>query len=526
MPAILTVFANQTGDGFLPNLQAEDDAVFQALGERMLANHFLVFRDSYATRNKLIYFLRLLRQELFLFHYSGHASQEVLDLPEENVLGEGVAEMLRKCTSLEVVVLNGCCTVKQARRLHELGIPVVVGTATKIEDETAKIFSEVFYQSLTQEEGYPFKKAFDDALAATKTINADVKMFRGDEEEDDSNDLCWDLHIDPKYSDQGLPKEDPHEAVEGNNFKPNRLLVRRLFANSAITSVELERYREMLVNKTGTVSPSKRRNAIVNCFPAPVGEALRKLMCPPAEDEQGYDTISNKRLEQTIVAYNTTMELLTFTLVAQVFEIMLSYRNIRKTSKFPIELAQQLNQLIKLKNEERSLYPYIYLIRELRKWLEDEEEIEETIIESTETSQDEEIVEVEEVEVVEEEEEIADVPFAVIENVPIFPGCESKKNNAERKACMSEKVSKLVNKKFNTELGADLGLSGVNRIFVSFKIDRNGNIVNIRSRAPHPRLEEEAKRVIKLLPKMTPGKQRGKPVGVLYSLPITFKVED
>jgi len=145
--------------------------------------------------------------------------------------------------------------------------------------------------------------------------------------------------------------------------------------------------------------------------------------------------------------------------------------------------------------------------------VEDEEEIEETIIESTETTQDEEIVEVEEVEVVEEEEEIADVPFAVIENVPIFPGCESKKNNADRKACMSEKVSKLVNRKFNTELGSDLGLSGVNRIFVSFKIDKAGNIVNIRSRAPHPRLEQEAERVIKLLPKMTPGKQRGKPVG-------------
>ncbi len=158
--------------------------------------------------------------------------------------------------------------------------------------------------------------------------------------------------------------------------------------------------------------------------------------------------------------------------------------------------------------------------------VEDEEEIEETIIESTETTQDEEIVEVEEVEVAEEEEEIADVPFSVIENVPIFPGCENKKNNAERKACMSAKVSKLVNKKFNTELGSDLGLSGVNRIFVSFKIDKKGNIVNIRSRAPHPRLEQEAERVIKLLPKMTPGKQRGKPVGVLYSLPITFKVED
>ena len=52
--------------------------------------------------------------------------------------------------------------------------------------------------------------------------------------------------------------------------------------------------------------------------------------------------------------------------------------------------------------------------------VEDEEEIEETIIESTETDQ-EEIVEIVEVE---EEFEDVDVPFAVIEDVPIYPGCE------------------------------------------------------------------------------------------------------
>ena len=52
--------------------------------------------------------------------------------------------------------------------------------------------------------------------------------------------------------------------------------------------------------------------------------------------------------------------------------------------------------------------------------VEDEEEVEETIIESTESDQNEEIVEIEEIEEA-EEEEIADVPFAVIENVPIYP---------------------------------------------------------------------------------------------------------
>ncbi|MFD0963634.1 energy transducer TonB [Pseudofulvibacter geojedonensis] len=157
--------------------------------------------------------------------------------------------------------------------------------------------------------------------------------------------------------------------------------------------------------------------------------------------------------------------------------------------------------------------------------VEDEEEIEETVIESTETDEAEEIVEVEEVEVEEVEEDV-EVPFSVIENVPVFPGCEKKKNNADRKKCMSEKITKHVNKKFNTDLAADLGLSGVQRIAVAFKIDKTGNIVGVRARAPHPALQKEAERVIKSLPKMKPGKQRGKSVTVPYALPIKFQVQD
>ncbi|MBB3124176.1 protein TonB [Mesoflavibacter sabulilitoris] len=157
--------------------------------------------------------------------------------------------------------------------------------------------------------------------------------------------------------------------------------------------------------------------------------------------------------------------------------------------------------------------------------VEDEEEVEETVIESTETTQEEVIVEVEEVEVEEVEEVIEDVPFSIIENVPVFPGCE-KGNNDTKKKCMSDKINKFVQRNFNTDLAQDLGLdSGIKRIFVSFKVDTQGNIVGIRSRAPHPRLEQEAARVIQKLPKMKPGKQRGKPVNVPYSLPITFRVE-
>jgi periplasmic protein TonB len=156
--------------------------------------------------------------------------------------------------------------------------------------------------------------------------------------------------------------------------------------------------------------------------------------------------------------------------------------------------------------------------------VEDEVEVEETVIESTEVNQETEIVKVEQVEVQEVEEDV-EVPFAVIENVPVFPGCEGGNNEAKKK-CMSDKIQQFVSKKFNTDLASDLGLSGRQRINVIFKIDKTGNIVGVRARAPHPGLEKEAARVIGLLPKMQPGKQRGKPVTVPYSLPIVFQVQD
>jgi hypothetical protein len=123
-------------------------------------------------------------------------------------------------------------------------------------------------------------------------------------------------------------------------------------------------------------------------------------------------------------------------------------------------------------------------------------------------------------------EEHIDVPFNVVEEVPIFPGCENESTNDARKKCMTEAIANFVNRKFNRGVANNLGLSGPQRINCYFKIDTEGNVVFIQSsRASHPRLSEEATRVIGLLPKMIPGKQRGKVVTVPYSLPIRFTID-
>ena len=151
--------------------------------------------------------------------------------------------------------------------------------------------------------------------------------------------------------------------------------------------------------------------------------------------------------------------------------------------------------------------------------VEDEEEIEETVIESTETDQ-EEIVEVE---VLEEEFEDVDVPFAIIEDVPIYPGCENVPKS-KRRDCFQEQINKHIRRNFRyPEIAQEMGIQG--RVFVSFIISKDGTISNIRKRGPDKNLEREAERIISKLPKMTPGKQRGRAVRVPFSIPITFRLQ-
>ena len=159
--------------------------------------------------------------------------------------------------------------------------------------------------------------------------------------------------------------------------------------------------------------------------------------------------------------------------------------------------------------------------------VEDKVEIEETIIESSEIGQNEAIQEyvanVEDVAVEEVEEDI-EVPFAVIENVPVFPGCEGL-SNADAVACFQEKMQEHVNSNFKyPERALDMDMHG--KVYVLFVIDKTGRVTKIKSRGPDKILEQEAERIIGLLPRMTPGKQRGRAVSMPYSIPIHFVIKD
>ena len=133
--------------------------------------------------------------------------------------------------------------------------------------------------------------------------------------------------------------------------------------------------------------------------------------------------------------------------------------------------------------------------------VEDEVEIEDELeIEDTESDEDEEI---------EIEEEDDDEFFMVVENMPKFPGGDLGLMKYIQKNVKYPAIAKEYN------------ITG--KVYVSFIVDRSGSVTNAKIvRGVDKNLDAEALRVVKSLPKYKPGRQRGKAVRVMFTIPINF----
>jgi protein TonB len=150
----------------------------------------------------------------------------------------------------------------------------------------------------------------------------------------------------------------------------------------------------------------------------------------------------------------------------------------------------------------------------------DDPEIIETIMKSTEGGEEIKILEMDDIEVGKVEEEI-DVDWVNIEEVPVFPGCENEK---DKRACFQTMMNKHIGKVFRyPEMAQEMGIQG--RVYTQFTIQKDGTIGDIKLRGPDKILETEAQRIIDKLPKMKPGKQRDQNVKVAFTIPITFKLQ-
>lgn len=113
---------------------------------------------------------------------------------------------------------------------------------------------------------------------------------------------------------------------------------------------------------------------------------------------------------------------------------------------------------------------------------------------------------------VEEEEVVEQEIFQIVEEMPAYPGGDQK---------MMEYIAK--NIKY-PQIARESGIQG--RVFVGFVVEPDGSVSNVKiMRGIGGGCDEEAMRVVKSMPKWKPGKQRGKPVRVSYTLPVNFKLQ-
>lgn len=115
--------------------------------------------------------------------------------------------------------------------------------------------------------------------------------------------------------------------------------------------------------------------------------------------------------------------------------------------------------------------------------------------------------------------------FSVVESKPIFPGCENLATENEKFMCFIKNIKQYIAENYEfPELARQMGIQG--KVYINFVIEKNGKVSNVTiARGVDKLIDDEAIRIIKLLPKFIPAMQRGKPVRMEYTVPINARLQ-
>jgi protein TonB len=147
----------------------------------------------------------------------------------------------------------------------------------------------------------------------------------------------------------------------------------------------------------------------------------------------------------------------------------------------------------------------------------DEEEVPDLDIKDSNVSEDD-FYEIKEV--TEDVEEVEDVPFVLVEHMPIF---NPSKNSTYEEGLKDLFISMQKGAKYPL-IAQENGIEG--KVFVRFVVTKTGSVDQVQvMRTVDPSLDREAIRVVQNLPKFKPGMQRNKPVSVWFSGYISFVLQ-
>lgn len=147
MPTLYLAFANRSSQS-LESLQEESREVYARLHPRKMQGHYGIHREEFLKLDTIAQYLSSYRNDIYLFHFAGHASPDALLLNDREAGATGIGTMLAQQENLGLVFLNGCSTKEQVAFLLDKGVPAVIATSAPVNDTRAKDFAVRFYQAL------------------------------------------------------------------------------------------------------------------------------------------------------------------------------------------------------------------------------------------------------------------------------------------------------------------------------------------------------------------------------------------
>lgn len=332
-PVVLLAFANDPGNQ-LDNLVRERKAISDALATFEDNSYIRLHVEDAAGIDDIFGLFDRFTDQVVMFHYGGHANADALDLEKPGGANEaahagGLAKMLGLSENLQIVFLNGCATQGQVKALLDAGVKAVIATAAPINDAMATDFAGQFYSTLAA--GESIGKAFEAARALIATRYGDaqkIEQFRGFSFGDAgssaaqpvASDLIWGIYTQPNGDsvlDWTLPTQAATQViVRGAAFTQdasvpvNNDLIQTAFNAVVQQSPDVAKDFE-LQQKTGGADFRKIRQQLIDSYPSPVGEQLRKLFAS--------DTVDQARLRQLVVTYETITKLFAFAMLSQLW---------------------------------------------------------------------------------------------------------------------------------------------------------------------------------------------------------------
>jgi CHAT domain-containing protein len=347
----------------LKSLEKEYGGTYPVVQQDGRENGYSLHIEQYANIQNINLAFHTFGKDIVIFHYSGHANPNSILLGDQIINSEGIAGHLKRSAEngvLKLVILNGCSTKEQAENLLALGVPAVIATSAPVEDMSACEFAVFFYKNLC-EQGMSIAQAYENALIYAQNstdqilderrgVRIPLEGAAGPHWKIYSRDPS-DIEINP------LPRLTPEELDAGDNIPINRRLRDTLFSALAATGNREVLALQTRENSGDFVYDGAKNECIVSVLPMPIGEHIRKLFV--ATGAEGYN---EERLKQLGRLYFTTMEFLSYVMIAQLWEYKMgqqvSVSSPQKTHLLPASLIEMLTKHFKLKSTERPGFDY------------------------------------------------------------------------------------------------------------------------------------------------------------------------